>query len=59
VGTRDDESAGAPRTRAQARVVHPAHEPEVAAKIHAQIDAKYDWSDGLIVELTPVAHPLE
>ncbi len=53
VGTRENESAGVPRTRAHARIVDPAQEPELAAKVRALMDAKYDWSDGLIVELTP------
>ena len=55
VGTREHESAGTPRTRAQARIVDPAQEPQLAAKVRTQMDAKYDWSDGLIVELTPIS----
>ena len=35
------------------RVVDPAAEPELAAAVAARMDAKYDWSDGLIVELSP------
>jgi deazaflavin-dependent oxidoreductase (nitroreductase family) len=35
------------------RVVDPAAEPELAAAVSALMDAKYDWSDGLIVELRP------
>jgi deazaflavin-dependent oxidoreductase (nitroreductase family) len=35
------------------RAVDPAQEPELAAAAAALMDAKYDWSDGLIVELTP------
>ncbi len=35
------------------RVVDPAQEPQLAAQVSALMDAKYDWSDGLIVELTP------
>jgi deazaflavin-dependent oxidoreductase (nitroreductase family) len=35
------------------RVVDPAAEPDLAAAVAARMDAKYDWSDGLIVELSP------
>lgn len=35
------------------RVVHDADEPELAAAVKALMDAKYRWSDGLIVELRP------
>lgn len=41
------------RYAGQARVVDPAAEPELAADVTALMDAKYGWSDGLIVELTP------
>ena len=34
------------------RVVDPATEPELAAAVSDLMDAKYDWSDGLIVELS-------
>jgi len=35
------------------RVVDPAAEPELAGAVAALMDAKYEWSDGLIVELEP------
>jgi deazaflavin-dependent oxidoreductase (nitroreductase family) len=35
------------------RTVDPAQEPQLAAEVAALMDAKYDWSDGLIVELAP------
>ena len=35
-----------------ARVVHNDREPRLAVIIKALFDAKYGWSDGLIVELT-------
>jgi deazaflavin-dependent oxidoreductase (nitroreductase family) len=38
---------------ATARVVEDAHEPELSAAVKALSDAKYGWSDGLIVEITP------
>jgi deazaflavin-dependent oxidoreductase (nitroreductase family) len=36
-----------------ARVVHNDREPQLAVIVKALFDAKYGWSDGLIVELTP------
>lgn len=36
------------------RAVDRAAEPELATAVAALMEAKYDWSDGLIVELTPV-----
>ena len=36
-----------------ARVVHNGREPQLGATVKALFDAKYGWSDGLIVELTP------
>jgi deazaflavin-dependent oxidoreductase (nitroreductase family) len=37
------------------RIVDSAQEKELAAAVSALMDAKYEWSDGLIVELTPGA----
>ncbi|MDX1991033.1 MAG: nitroreductase/quinone reductase family protein [bacterium] len=37
------------------RAVDPTTEPEVARAVSALMDAKYQWSDGLIVELAPVS----
>ncbi len=37
---------------ANARVVHDDREPQLAATVKSLFDAKYGWSDGLIVELT-------
>ena len=36
-----------------ARVVHTGREPQLGATAKALFDAKYGWSDGLIVELMP------
>jgi deazaflavin-dependent oxidoreductase (nitroreductase family) len=36
-----------------ARIVRNDREPRIAATVKALFDAKYGWSDGLIVELTP------
>lgn len=35
------------------RIIDAATEPDLAAAVCALMDAKYDWSDGLIVELQP------
>jgi deazaflavin-dependent oxidoreductase (nitroreductase family) len=36
------------------RIIDPAAEPDLAAAVATRMDAKYEWSDGLIVELSPV-----
>jgi deazaflavin-dependent oxidoreductase (nitroreductase family) len=36
-----------------ARVMRTGREPQLRATVKARFDAKYGWSDGLIVELTP------
>jgi hypothetical protein len=36
-----------------ARVFHNGREPQLGASVRALFDAKYGWSDSLIVELTP------
>jgi deazaflavin-dependent oxidoreductase (nitroreductase family) len=35
------------------RVIHPDGNPELATTIRQLMDTKYNWSIGLIVELTP------
>jgi deazaflavin-dependent oxidoreductase (nitroreductase family) len=55
VGTRGDPAAVAAATRAAARVIRDEHERSLAKAIATAMDAKYGWSDGLIVELCPVA----
>ena len=45
--------AGDAEFNAIARVVHNDREPQLGATVKALFDAKYGWSDGLIVELTP------
>ena len=35
------------------RIIVPDDEPELAKKVSELMDAKYQWSDGLIVELRP------
>jgi len=44
---------GAAEFNATARVAHNDREPQLAATVKALFDAKYGWSNGLIVELTP------
>jgi hypothetical protein len=39
--------------RGTGRVVHTNSEPELLAEIRALFDHKYQWSDGLFVELCP------
>src|SRR4051812_40378167 len=41
---------------AAARIVSDESELELAAAVRSLSDAKYGWSDGLVVELTPEAH---
>jgi deazaflavin-dependent oxidoreductase (nitroreductase family) len=45
--------AGNTEFNALGRVVHNDREPQLAATVKALFNAKYAWSDGLIVELTP------
>ena len=52
VGTRAAPEEGMPRTAGRARIVSAAAEPQLAQQIQTLMDAKYDWSNGLIVELT-------
>jgi len=51
VGTRDDDGDAA-TTAALARVIE---EPALVAAVSARMQAKYGWSDGLIVEIAPSA----
>src|SRR5262245_43411131 len=44
--------------KATARVVYDDDEPELAAAVKALSDAKYGWSDGLVVEIAPEAQNL-
>ena len=44
---------GAAEFNAIGRIVRNDGEPELAAAVKALFDAKYGWSDGLIVELAP------
>ncbi|NUQ13495.1 MAG: nitroreductase family deazaflavin-dependent oxidoreductase [Gemmatimonadaceae bacterium] len=53
VGTRADPTAALPPTRATGRVVSERDEPELASAVRSLMDAKYGWSAGLIIELSP------
>jgi deazaflavin-dependent oxidoreductase (nitroreductase family) len=44
---------GGAEFNAIARIVHNDREPRLAATVKALFDAKYGWSNGFIVELTP------
>lgn len=46
-------SVGKAAYRGRGRAIDRKREPELAAKIAALMEAKYKWSDGLIVELAP------
>jgi hypothetical protein len=35
------------------QIIDPSEEPELAKKVSELMDAKYQWSEGLIVELRP------
>ena len=48
-----DVRVGDRRFAARARVVEEDRESELAQSVKALSDAKYGWSDGLIVEITP------
>jgi deazaflavin-dependent oxidoreductase (nitroreductase family) len=51
VGTRNEPGAGQAATRATARVVRDDDDHELVSAVKALMDAKYGWSDGLLVEL--------
>lgn len=51
VGTRADNGAVVAERTAAARLVDAAAEPELASAVAGLMQAKYDWSDGQIVEL--------
>jgi deazaflavin-dependent oxidoreductase (nitroreductase family) len=44
---------GAETFQGTGRIVDRSAEPELAAAVSALMDTKYEWSEGLIVELTP------
>jgi deazaflavin-dependent oxidoreductase (nitroreductase family) len=54
VGPREAPASVVPETPATARTVDRAAFPELSAAVAKAMEAKYRWSDGLIVELAPV-----
>ncbi len=55
VGTPSHTEAAVPTTPALGRVVAAERETALATQIRALMDRKYGWSEGLIVELSPVS----
>ena len=54
VGIRSAHEQERPRSSARARVLRPGHDDERSASVQRLMNAKYGWSDGLIVELEPL-----
>jgi deazaflavin-dependent oxidoreductase (nitroreductase family) len=53
VGTRANRDAATPTTSARARIVREDDDPSLVREVRGLMDAKYGWSDGLIVEIHP------
>lgn len=53
IGTGDRRELGRATTEARGRAVSAIDEPELQEAVCALMDAKYGWSDGLVVELCP------
>lgn len=53
VGTRSAPESLLPLTSAAGRALHPAADTALVEAVQKLMDAKYKWSDGLIVELAP------
>lgn len=51
VGTRDDKNALVTHHAGKGRIITPDSEPLIHQTVSAKMDAKYNWSDGLIVEV--------
>lgn len=51
VGTRDDKNARVPHHRAMGRIITTENAPDIFRAVSAKMDEKYNWSDGLIVEV--------
>lgn len=37
----------------KARAINASQEPELAAAVRAEMEAKYQWNDGLVIQLIP------
>ncbi|GAB4547923.1 MAG: hypothetical protein OHK0023_10010 [Anaerolineae bacterium] len=53
VGTQTDREQERPETSAFARSLSPVEDSHLIAAVSALMQAKYNWSDGLIVQLMP------
>jgi deazaflavin-dependent oxidoreductase (nitroreductase family) len=53
VGTREAPDATLPPTAARGRVVTDDGSPDLVREVRAKMNAKYAWSEGWVVELTP------
>jgi deazaflavin-dependent oxidoreductase (nitroreductase family) len=53
VGTRGDREMRVPTTQARARPLDEAGDAELRKRVTAAMDAKYGWSEGLVVEIQP------
>lgn len=53
VGTRTSPALRRAETAAQARTLDGDEDTELAAAVREAMDAKYGWSEGLVVELAP------
>lgn len=51
VGTRDDKNALVGHHLATGRIITVDNAPDILRIVSAKMDAKYNWSDGLIVEV--------
>lgn len=51
VGSREDPQSDVAQRHGHGRIIDAKAEPELARKVKSLLDKKYDWSDGLLVEL--------
>jgi deazaflavin-dependent oxidoreductase (nitroreductase family) len=56
IGTREAPEEAASAAAGRGRVVEDGAEPELLREVRALMDAKYGWSDGLVVELSHTSH---
>jgi deazaflavin-dependent oxidoreductase (nitroreductase family) len=55
VGARENRDGQVARRAAQARALDDSAEPELTRRVRSLMDAKYDFSAGLVVEILPRA----
>lgn len=51
VGTREDKNAVVAHHSAQGRIITADNEPVIHQAVSTKMDAKYNWSNGLIIEV--------